>query len=106
MLGYQHRLVAVDERLEPPQMRPVERLRTADRHTDAVQRDRVILTDPRERGMGRTASAHVVLGMHFKETISLPVGQDRLQMFVLEARAGRARNGVSRKAGCCRRSPG
>jgi hypothetical protein len=55
--------------------------------------------------MGRTAGAHVVLGMDFKEAISLLVGQDRLHMFVLETRANTAPNGMSRKAECCRRLP-
>jgi hypothetical protein len=43
--------------------------------------------------------------MDFKEAIVLLVGQDRLQMFVLEAGARTARNGMSRKAECCRRLP-
>jgi hypothetical protein len=41
--------------------------------------------------------------MDFKEAILLPVGQDRLQMFVLEAGARTADNGMRRKAEGCRR---
>ena len=103
MFGNQRRLVAVDEGLEPLEMRFIERLRAADRHANAVKRNRVVLADLVERGMRRTAGTHVVFGVDFKEAISLPVGQDRLQMFVLEARADTARNGMSRKAECCRR---
>jgi hypothetical protein len=102
MLGNQRWLIAVDEGLEPLEMRFIERLRTADRHANAVERNRVVLADLIKRSMGRAAAAHVVFGVDFKEAISLPVGQDRLQMFVLETRADTARNGMSRKAECCR----
>ena len=84
----------------------VERLRAADRHANTVERSRVVLADLAQCGMGRTAGAHVVFGMDFKEAISLLVGPDRLQMFVLETRADTARNGMSRKAECCRRLRG
>ena len=87
-------------------MRLIERLRTADRHANAVERNRVVLADLVKRSMGRAAGAHVVFGVDFKEAISLLVGQDRLQMFVLETRADTARNGMSRKAECCRRLRG
>ena len=100
MFGNQRRLIAVDEGLEPLEMRFVERLRAADRHAHAVERNRVVLADLVKRSMGRTAGAHVVFGVDFKEAISLPFGQDRLQMFVLEASANTARNGMCRKAEC------
>src|SRR5262245_31110488 len=106
MLGNQRRLIAVDEGLEPLEMSFIERLRAADRHANAVERNRVVLADLAKRSMGRTAGAHVVFGVDFKEAISLVVGQDRLQMFVLEACANPARNGMSRKAECCRRLRG
>src|SRR5215467_496930 len=106
MLGNQRRLIAIDERLEPLEMRFVKRLRAADRHANAVERKRVVLADLAKRRMRRTAGAHVVFGVDFKETITLPVGQDRRQMFVLEARANTARNGMSRKVECCRRLRG
>jgi hypothetical protein len=64
------------------------------------------LADLIKRSMGRTAGAHVVFGVDFKKAISLPVGKDRLQMFMFEARANLARNGMSRKAECCRRLRG
>src|SRR5215470_3066868 len=106
MLGNQRWLIMVDEGLEPLEMRFIERLRAADRHADAVERNWVVLADLVKRSMGRTAGAHVVFGVDFKEAIPLPVGKDRLQMFVLEARANTARNGMSRKAECCRRLRG
>src|SRR5258706_13064040 len=105
MLGNQRRLVALDTRLEPAKLGLVERLRAADRHANTVERNRVVLADLAQCGMGRTAGAHVVFGMDFKEAISLLVGQDRLHMFVFETRANTARNGMSRKVECCRRLP-
>ncbi len=103
MLGNQRRLIAIDEGLEPLEMRFIERLRAADRHANAVERKRVVLADLAKSSMGRTAGAHVVFGVDFKEMISLSFGQDRLQMFVLKARANMVRNGMTRKAECCRR---
>src|SRR5215467_3638577 len=106
MLGNQRRFITVDEGLEPLEMRFIERLRAAYRHANAVERNRVVLADLVKRSLGRTAGAHVVFGVDFEEAIPLPVGQDRLQMFVLEARANAARNGMSRNAECCRRLRG
>ena len=90
MLGHQRRLVALDERLEAPEMGLVERLRPADRHADAVQRQRMVAADAGERVVRRTAGAHVVLGMNLEEAPLSSVGEDRRQMLVLEARSGKA----------------
>jgi hypothetical protein len=60
--------------------------------------------DQVQEALGR-AGAHAVFGVDFKEAILLPVGKDRLQMFMLEARAYTARNRMCRKAECCRRLP-
>src|SRR5260370_40783301 len=98
--------MAFDRGFDPPEMRFIERLRAADRHANAVKRNRVVLADLAKRSMGRTAGAHVVFCMDFKKAISLPVGQDRRQMFVLDARANTAPNGMSRKAKRCRRFRG
>src|SRR5260370_34337103 len=98
MLGNEHRLVAVDKRLEPPKMRLVERLRAADRHANTVERNRVVVTDSVKCGMGRAAGTHVVFSMDLKEAISLLVGQDRLQMFMLEAGARTGRDGMRLRA--------
>jgi hypothetical protein len=95
-----------DEGLQPLEMCLIEPLRAADRYANAMERNRVILADLVKRSMGRTAGTHVVFGVDFKEPISLPVGQDRLQMLVLEARANTAGNGMSRKAECRRRVRG
>jgi hypothetical protein len=61
-------------------MRFIERLRAADRHASAVEPNRVVLADFVKRSMGRTVGTHVVLGVDFKEAMSLPAGKDRLQM--------------------------
>src|SRR5258705_6472788 len=102
MLGNERRLIAVDKRLEPPEMRFVEWLRAADRHANTVERNRVVVTDSVKCGMGRAAGTHVVFRMDLKEAISLLIGQDCLQMFMLEARARTARNRMRRKAEGCR----
>ena len=54
MLGDQRRLVALDQSPEARQMRLVERPRAADRHADAVQRERVVAPD---RSQARDAAA-------------------------------------------------
>ena len=76
---HQRRLIAVDEGLEPLEMRLIERLLAADRHANAVERNRVVLPDLAKRSMGRAAGAHVVFGVNFKEAISPPVRKNRLQ---------------------------
>ena len=98
MLGNQRRLVAIDERLETREMRLVERLRPADRHAHAVQRDRIVAADAGQRLVRRAAGAHVVFGMNLEEAVLLPLGEDRRQMLVLEARAGEAGDRMRRKA--------
>ena len=106
MLGDERRLVAIDERLETPEMRLVERLRPADRHAHAVQRHRIVAADAGQRVMRRAAGAHVVFGMNLEEAVLLPVGQDRRQMLMLEAGAGEAGNRMRRKAEARRRARG
>ena len=98
MLGNKRRLVAIDERLEAPEMRLVERLRPADRHAHAVERHRIVAADAGQRIMRRAAGAHVVFGMNLEEAVLLPLGEDRRQMLMLEAGAGEAGNGMRRKA--------
>src|SRR6516162_5270350 len=98
MLGNERRLVALYERLEPSEMRFVEWLRAANRHANAVERNRVLVADSVERGMGRAAGAHVVFGMNLKEAILLLFGKNCLQMLMLEAGARAARNRIRRKA--------
>src|SRR5260370_42115282 len=102
MLGHERRFVAVDKRLETPEMRFVEWLRAANRHANTVERNRVVVTDSVKCGVGRTAGTHVVFSMDLKEAISLLIGQDCLQMFMLEARARTARTRMRRKAESCR----
>src|SRR5260370_5214050 len=106
MLGHERRFVAVDKRPETPEMRFVEWLRAADRHANTVERNRVVVTDSVKCGVGRAAGTHVVFRMDLKEAISLLIGQDCLQMFMLEARARTARNGIRPKTEGCRRLRG
>ena len=67
MLGHERGFVAFDEPAKAFEMRLVQRMRTSDRHAHAMQRNRVIPADSVERAMGRTASAHVVLGVDLEE---------------------------------------
>ena len=98
MLGNQRRLVAIHKRLETPEMVLVERLRPADRHAHAVKGDRTVAADARQRVVRRAARAHIVFGMNLEEAVLLPLGEDRRQMLVLEARPCEACNRMRRKA--------
>ena len=71
MLGDERRLVAVDQRLETLEMRPVERLRSADRHAHAVERDGIVPADAGQRVVRRAAGAHVVFGVDLEEAALL-----------------------------------
>src|SRR5215831_20930569 len=65
-------------------MRLVKRLRRADRHAYAMQRNRMVATDGFEGAMGRSTGAHVVFGMDFEKAALRPLREDRGQMLVLE----------------------
>src|SRR4051794_16946197 len=107
MLGYHCRLIACHQTAEARQVRLVERLRSADRHADAVQRQRMIAADRFQRAVRRSARAHVVFGMDLEEAGLRTAGEDRVEMFVLEAGPGDAAE-WNRKAeglGCGRDRP-
>jgi len=74
MLGNERRLVAIDKRLEPPEMSFVEWLRAANRHANTVDRNGVVVTDSVKCGMGRATGTHVVFSMDLKEAVSLLIG--------------------------------
>src|ERR1700738_4584909 len=63
-----------------------------------MKRNRMFGTDMLERAVGQPARAHVVLCMYLKEAVVLPLGPDRLEVFVLEARTSQSGRGISRKA--------
>src|SRR5271170_4193932 len=98
MLRDQRRLVAVNEPPKAFQMGSIERLRTADRHAHAMERDWMVAADTFERMMRRTASAHVIFSMNLEEAILPFFGEDGRQMLMLEARACKARYRIGRKA--------
>ena len=52
MLGNQRRFVALDQRPKAFDMDLVQRLRTADRHADAVHGHRIVATNGFQRTMG------------------------------------------------------
>jgi hypothetical protein len=79
-------------------MRRFERLGSAYRHTYAVQRDRKVAADAGQSFMRRAARAHIVLGMNLEEAVLLPLGEDRRQMLVLEARPCETGDRMRRKA--------
>jgi hypothetical protein len=98
MLRDKRRLVALDESAEAGEMGLVERLGPADRHAYPVQRNRMVAADALERPMGRSAGAHVVLGMHLEEAGLWAFRQDGVQVLMLEAGPGQARDGQGREA--------
>ena len=98
MLGDQRWLVALNERTKAFADAFVERLRAADRHAHAVQRNRMVAADAFQRMMRRTAGAHIVFGMNLEETVLPSAVEDRRQMFMLEARSRKPRDRMGRKA--------
>src|ERR1700691_6028228 len=60
----------------------------ADRHTNAVNGERVVLTDGRKRPMWRAASAHIVFCMNLEESVAQSVREDRRQVLMLETCPG------------------
>src|SRR5712664_3779722 len=98
MFGYQGGFVAGDERSEALKMNGVERLLAANRHANAVNRNRMIGTNSLERAVGRPAGAHVVFSVHLEEAPVLPVVDNALEMLVLEARPSQSGHRTSRKA--------
>lgn len=67
VLGEQCGLVALDEMVQPLQVIPIERPIGADRQADAVQRERITVTDLREIAVRRAARSHVVLGVNLEK---------------------------------------
>ena len=63
--------------------------RAADRQADPVDRKRIVLPQRRQLPMRRTARAHVILGVDFKETQRRAGFADGGEMFGLEADARR-----------------
>ena len=88
MLGDQRWLVALNERTKALQMGSVERLRAANRHAHAVQRNRVVAADSFQRMMRWTAGRPIVFGVNLEETVLPALGEDCRQMFMFEARSG------------------
>jgi hypothetical protein len=89
MLRNKRRLVSLDESAEAGEMGSVERLGTANRHAYPVQRNRIVAADALKRLVGRSAGAHVVLGVHLKEAGLRAFRQDGVEVLVLEAGPGR-----------------
>src|SRR6266550_2482241 len=58
----------------------------------------MVAADALERLMRRSAGAHVVLGVHLEEAGQRTFRQDGVQVLVLEAGPGRARDGQGREA--------
>src|ERR1700681_1842431 len=98
MLRNKRRLLALDESAEAGEMGSVERLGTADRHADPVQRNRMVAADALKRLMRRSAGAHVVLGVHLEEPGLRALRENGVQVLMLEAGPGQARDGQGREA--------
>src|SRR5713101_552693 len=96
MFRYQGGFVAGDERSEAFKMNCVERLLTANRHADAMNRNRMIGATLLESAVGRPAGAHIVSRMYLEEGLVLPLVDDDLEVLVREAgpsQPGRGKRG-------------
>ncbi|GAB7539846.1 hypothetical protein BGC_60700 [Burkholderia sp. 3C] len=89
MLGHQHRLIAGNQRVQPGEMARIEQPGAADRHADAMHRQRMVAAYRTERAVRGAAVAHVVLGVHFEEQAFRPLLEYCGEMVVLEADAGK-----------------
>ena len=76
-------------------MRLVEGAVAADRQTDTMQRQRIVLADGGQITVRRAAPAHVIFGMDFEESKFGLGGQNSAVMFGLEAKATSCRNVVA-----------
>src|ERR1700751_1860861 len=97
MLRYQCGLITLDQSAEPRKMGRIERLRTSDRHADAMQRYRMIAAHGLHRAMRRPAGSHVILGMDLEEAALPSFVEDRCQVLVFETAAGEATHRKRRK---------
>ena len=104
MLGDQSGLESLDDFVNPLQMITIERLCTAKRKTDAVQRDRIIAPDRFQIRSGG-AAAHVVLGMNLEPSDIGTRGDDGLMVLKAQSdpRSSRYRAALPRcrKRGGC-----
>src|SRR5712691_3712339 len=84
MLGDEHRLDAVDQRLEPNEMTAVELLGAAQGQGDPVKAH-FIVTPQLEKPVHRHCLRHVILGMHFEEAEFWPRRRDLSRVLRTEA---------------------
>jgi len=98
MFRYQGGFVAGDERSEALEMSGVEGLLAANRHANAMNRNRMIGANFLERAVRRPAGAHIIFRMNLEEAVVLPLPDDDLEMLMLEARPGQPGHGKRRKA--------
>src|ERR1700722_12064092 len=98
MLGNHCRFISLNQRPETTEMISIERVRSTDRHADAVQRNRIFLSYPFEHPVRGATGSHIVFGMHLKESLWFCRVDDHLEVLVLEAGAGQPRRRENRKA--------
>src|SRR5262249_37054021 len=79
-------------------MRLIERLRTSDRHADAMQRYRMIAAHRLQHAMRWPAGSHVVLGMDLEEAALPSFVENRGKVLVLETAASKAAHPKRRRA--------
>src|SRR5712671_7413800 len=96
MFRYQGGFVAGDERSEALEMSGVEGLLAANRHANAMNRNRMIGANFLERAVRRPAGAHIIFRMNLEEAVVLPLPDDDLEMLMLEARPGQPGHGKRR----------
>lgn len=94
MFGEALGLVAVEQRLEPVEVVDIEWRLAAQRQPDAMDRQRVALTDAGQIVVVRAAGHQVVFGMDLKKADVGPVADDPLKMVGLQAHARACRQAV------------
>ena len=77
--------VTLNQGLEAAKMRFVERLRPANRHANTVKRDWMLAANAFQTTMGGSARTHIVLGVNLEKASSRTVGQNVVEVLMLEA---------------------
>ena len=85
MVGYPHRLYAVDQGLQIGEIGGIERIDRADRHRHTMQRHRIVAADAAEPLKRVAARDHVVLRQRLKPAHLARAGSDLLVMLVAQS---------------------
>ena len=102
MLGEKPWLVAIDDRLQAGEVRPIERAGPAYRQPYAMHRKRIVAPDLGQEVVRPSAGTHVVLCMHLEPGDTLQPFADCRSMLGLQAHAGAGRDGLRTGCSACK----